>query len=288
MSITPYFEDGKKYYEVYVNGHDSRGRRVQRRKRGMETIRKAETAEFEFKRELAKMREESVSYQWGEWFEICLKRMKAEYKASTIYTYDTMIRKWVHPHWEKTELSKITRSEVHDLIFEKCAAIKTPNNRKCLFKMVKRLFEMAVQDGVLDRNPTLGIQVKAPEVEQKVLTTTEVEIFLREAKITNHRFYPIWALALMTGMRSGELFALRWTDLDFDGRTISVSRQWTSTGGFGPTKTQRSRVVPISDDLLLFLKLSKLQRGNEESVLPRYIEWQNGEQARITREFCQI
>ena len=132
-----------------------------------------------------------------------------------------------------------------------------------------------------------NIRVNVPEVDQKVLTKTEVEIFLQEAKQTTHRFYPVWAMALMTGMRSGELFALKWTDIDFEGRTISVSRQWTNKNGFGPTKTQRSRVVPISNALLKFLKELKIKSGNQsEFVLPQMPEWENGEQARITREFC--
>lgn len=287
MAINSYLENERKYYEVYVNGFDSRGRRVQRRKRGLDTLRKAETTEFEFKRELARLKKEAVPFRWGEWFDVCLKRMKTQFKPSTIYTYDTMIRKWVHPHWETSELKEITRTDVHELIYEKCSGIKTENNRKCLFKMVKRLFEMAVEEGALDRNPSAGIQVKAPETEQKVLTTSEAETFLREARLTGHRFYPIWALALMTGMRSGELFALTWNDVDLEGRTLRVSRQWTNKNGYGPTKTQRSRVVPISDDLKSFLVELKLQRAGEESVLPRFIEWENGEQSRITREFCK-
>jgi len=86
---------------------------------------------------------------------------------------------------------------------------------------------------------------------------------LREAKETGHRFYPIWTLALMTGMRSGELVALQWTDIDFEGQTISVSKQWTNKNGIGPTKTQRCRVVPISSDLLLFLKELRLKSESE-------------------------
>ncbi len=52
MSIKTYVENERKYYEVYVNGFDGQGRRIQRRKKGLETLRKAELAEFEFKREL--------------------------------------------------------------------------------------------------------------------------------------------------------------------------------------------------------------------------------------------
>jgi integrase len=287
MAIRTYVEEGKKLYEVYVNGADARGIRVQRKRKGLETLRKAETVEFELMRELAKLREEAVPYRWEEWFDECMRRMKLEMKPSTIYNYQTQIKKWIHPHWEKTEIRNITKNHVYDVIFEGCKEIISPNNRKTILKMVRRLFEMAVEEGILDRNPTAGIQIKVAEIEQKVLTCTEVEVFLREAQITHHRFYPIWALALMTGMRSGELFALRWTDADFDNRTISVSRQWTSKNGFGPTKTQRSRIVPISESLLAYLKEMKAKHGNErESILPRFPEWENGEQARITREFC--
>jgi integrase len=288
MAIKTYIKNEKKLYEVYVNGRNSRGMRVQRKRGGIETLRKAEQVEFELKRELAVLREEKVPLRFGEWFDECMRQMKIDKKPSTVNNYQSQIRKWVLPHWRDTEMRAITRTDVHEMIFEKCAAIRTPNNRKTVLKLVKRLFEMAVDEGVIDRTPCAGIQVKAPEVEQKVLTTTEAETFLREAALTDHRFYPMWALALMTGMRSGEMFALRWSDVDLDSRIIHVTRQWTSKNGYGPTKTQKSRIVPISDDLLSFLKELKLKRGTEESVLPRFPEWENGEQARITREFCQV
>jgi integrase len=131
------------------------------------------------------------------------------------------------------------------------------------------------------------VQVKVPEVEQKVLTNAEVEIFLREAKTTGHRFYPAWFVALKTGMRSGELMALCWTDIDFEARMISVTKQWSSKLGFAPTKTQRSRMVPISEDLLHYLKELRLkQTSGTDFVLPRLSEWENGTQALVTREFC--
>ncbi len=287
MAVRTYFLNDKKRYEVYVCGKDAKGVRIQRRRPGIESLHKAKQLEFELKRELAQIKEEAVPYRWGEWFEVCMKRMKIEMKPSTIYNYQTQIRKWIHPHWEKTEINVISRADVHELIFETCAEIVSPNNRKTILKMVKRLFQMAVDDRLLLRNPCVGIQVKAAEVEQKVLTNSEVSIFLREAKINDHRFYPMWALALMTGMRSGELFALRWSDIDFDNGTICVSRQWSSKNGYGPTKSQRSRIVPITESLSKFLKELKLVRGSEDSVLPRLIEWENGEQAKITREFCE-
>nr|BFD67247.1 hypothetical protein HAGR004_22690 [Bdellovibrio sp. HAGR004] len=233
----------------------------------------SKNVEFELKRELAKLKEEAVPFRWSEWLSECLKRMKLVHRPSTVINYTAQMGKWIDPHWNNLDLHKITKQKVYDTIFTDVDSKVSPWTRKTILKMVRRIFEMAVEDGIIDRNPCAGIRVNVPEVDQKVLTKTEVEIFLQEAKQTNHRFYPVWAMALMTGMRSGELFALKWTDIDFEGRTISVSRQWTNKNGFGPTKTQRSRVVPISNALLKFLKELKIKSGNHsEFVLPQMPE----------------
>jgi len=288
MAVRTYIDDGKKLYEVYVNGFDSRGERVQRKRKGIETLRKAETIEFELMRELAKLKEEKVPLRWAEWFDECMKRMRLEMMPSTIAGYETQIKKWIHPHWANLEIRTITKSDVYDVIFNKCEGFRTQYTRRNVLKMVKRIFQMAVEEGMLDRNPSSGVSVRVSEVAQKVLTVTEVEIFLREASKSYHRFYPVWAMALMTGMRSGELFALKWTDVEFENRKISVSKAWSSKIGITSTKTRRTRIVPMSDDLLSFLKERKLKCGaDSEFVLPRLNEWEHGEQARVTREFCE-
>jgi len=287
MAIRTYIEDGKKLYEVYVNGADSRGVRNQRKRRGIETLRKAETVEFELMRELATLKEGRSMYRWTEWFDECMKRMKLEFMPSTIAGYESQLRKWIHPHWSDTDLNKITKADVYDVIFTKCENVQTQFTRRNILKMVKRIFQLAVEEGVLDRNPCAGISVRVTETVLKVLTVAEVDIFLREASRAYHRFYPVWAMALMTGMRSGELFALKWTDIDLDGRTVSVSKSWNSKIGITPTKTRRSRIVPVSNDLARFLKERKLKYGTEEFVLPRLSEWEHGDQARVTRDFCE-
>lgn len=288
MAIRKVEKDGKNFYDAYVNGHDSSGRRIQKKRRNVETLYKAKQIEFELKRELAKLKEESVPFRWGEWFDECVKRMRIELQPSTVSGYETQLKKWIHPHWENIELRAITKGDVYEVIFHRCESIASAYTRRNVLKMTKRIFQMAVEEGILDRNPCTGIRVKVTETNQKVLTNSEVNIFLQEAKLAHHRFYPVWVMALMTGMRSGELFALRWIDIDFDQRLISVSRQWTSKNGFCPTKTRRNRLVPISEELLIFLKERKLKEGNSEFILPRLREWDHGEQAKVTREFCLL
>lgn len=287
MAIKNYSVKGTKLYEVYVNGFDTRGKRIQMRKRGIESIRKAKDLEFEFERELAKLKEGSVNERWGEWFEECLKIMKVNYRPSTVYNYETSARRWILDPWQNKELRKISNMDVHELIFEMLPAEVTMHTRKYILKIVKRIFQMAVDNGKLDRNPALGLMVKVPESPKKVLTNSEAEVFLNQAQLTNHRFYPIWALALFTGCRSGELYALKWSDVDLEARTISISRSWNSKNGFTSTKNQKSRMVPISDELLAFLKKFRMERGKEEYVLPHLMEWSRGEAAKVTKAFCR-
>ncbi len=93
MSIKSYYQkNGKKVFEVYVGGHDSSGRRVQFKKRSVPTLRKAEKIQFEFKRELAKRKEQRIPYRWDEWFEECLKRMKLTMRPSTVFNYDRSLK----------------------------------------------------------------------------------------------------------------------------------------------------------------------------------------------------
>ncbi len=217
MATTAKTVNGKEFFEVYVNGSDLCGRRIQRRKRSVESLRQAQDIEFEFERELAKLREEGTPYTWEEWFEIAITRMKNERANSTIINYQSYLEKWVAPHWNKRELKSITRDDVYTVVYETFDQKNSANSRRTLLKQTKRIFQVAMEDGLLDRNPAIGITVVVPEVEQDVLTNEEVKIFLQAVRDTNHRFSPIWVAALGTGMRSGELFA----------RKVSLSKSST-------------------------------------------------------------
>jgi len=289
MAVKSYSVRGKKLFEVYVNGFDARGERVQMRKRGLESTKKAQDLEFEFERALALAKEGKVHLRWNEWFIDCMKLIKVSHRPSTVYTYEKVCGKWVNAHLAAKELRAVTKMDLHEMLFEKMPNEEcTQHTRKQVLKIVKRIFQMAVDNGKLDRNPCQGMMVKVPETEMKVLTNSEAQVLLSQAKAVDHRFFPIWVTALFTGMRSGELFALRWSDIDFETKQVSVVRSWSNRNGFTSTKNQKTRIVPISDELLGFLKQLKLKRGSEESVLPRLEEWRRGDAAQVLKDFCRL
>ena len=301
----------KKLYEVYVSIR-SKGERLQTRRRKdfqgnfITSLFTAKKVEFELKRELISQKEGQPIWKWESWLEECLRRMRFFLKHSTIMNYETILGKWIPTNWSNRELKAITKSEVHKLIFEDMFST-TPHQKKNFHKMLKRVFEMAIEEGVIDKNPVRGIKITLPSPQQKVLTAQEADKLLKEAKICNHRFYFPWAVALFTGMRNGEIYSLRVSDVDLEAGIIHVTKQFTSKDGLHETKTNLSRVVPIANELKPLLKWLMFKGGykgtlwkwrdeaKQEKVsfvwdnllLPRVREWRQGDQSRLLRDFCK-
>lgn len=97
----------------------------------------------------------------------------------------------------------------------------------------------------------------------------------------------VWALALLTGMRNGELFALQWSDIDWDNKLITVARSFNCRlKSIGPTKAGYWRDVPISKDGIRLLLELRQNRENKIFILPRLDRWAHGIQAAVLRSFC--
>jgi integrase len=104
-----------------------------------------------------------------------------------------------------------------------------------------------------------------------------------------HPMFPVWIVALHTGMRSGELFALEWADIDFEGKLIHVTKSYDRKfKQIGPTKGRAWRDVALSEELERYLRELQATSHGRTHVLPRVAAWERGEQARETRIMCRI
>jgi integrase len=99
--------------------------------------------------------------------------------------------------------------------------------------------------------PLEGLLIsKAEDKAPDTLSIEEIRKFLSAAKAVNHHWYPVWAFAILTGMRSGELHALGWEQIDLEKNLILVDRSYDSNmKNIGPTKGRYWRTVPINDSL---------------------------------------
>lgn len=288
MAIKSYTKGGKKLFLVEVKVRNLEGKQIYRSRQGITSERKAEDIDFELKKKVEALANLKPVLSWDKWLEIFLEAMKLRFKPSTLYSYDKCLKRYVSPIWKDKDLTAITKADVYKLVFEQLPSGVTLHTRKATLKLIRRALEHAVHDGVLSMNPCAGLSVKVSPLEQKVLNGNEVEILLRESRISKHPFYPVWVFGLETGMRSGEMFCLLWTDVDLESRLIHVNKSWSSKNGIKTTKSGRSRVIPISDDLFKFLKELKLQSDPDSvHVLPRLIDWTRGEQAKTLRNFCK-
>lgn len=286
MPIYPEVKNGKTTYTVVASTRIN-GIQINRKRRNLTSIALAKRCEVDLRLELRLLKDRPNRFLWSEWSSICLERMRLEFRNSTMKSYHGNLGKWVNPVLGSYFIDEITGAMIHNLIYHQIQKVGAEGRRSVL-KQIKRIFTMATDDGFLSRNPAKGISVKVPEAKQLVLNRTEIDTLLYEAKIRNHPFYNHWVLAILTGMRNGELHAVMWTDVDFENKVISVTKSWSIADGLGPTKSTKNRYIPISSELEMFLKTLKSQNLNTNGrVLEPLEHWISGEQAKIIKEFCR-
>lgn len=210
--------------------------------------------------------------------------LKTGVELKTVDTYMACLHKHTS-EWYDLGIEKINDSMIRDLI--NSLASKSKSHQKNMLKFIRRVFVLALEKAYIDRNPTPNMKFKFGSKNAKVLTKIEASRLLSLSKEQGSKWHFHWLLALYTGMRNGELFALEWRDINFEKNLIQVRRSWNSKDGFKSTKSGDERIVPIASDLSVTLKELMLTSGEKNFVLPRLSKWTKGEQARELRMFLQ-
>ncbi len=108
-------------------------------------------------------------------------------------------------------------------------------------------------------------RLRAPHQEKQEidpLNHEEVALFLETCATYYPEHYPFFFTAFRTGMRLGELLALKWEDVDWHGKFILVRRSY-KRGRLTPTKSGKQRRVDMSDQLISILRDFYLTRKKE-------------------------
>jgi integrase len=138
---------------------------------------------------------------------------------------------------------------------------------------LRSALSQAVKWEQLNRNPaSLATLPQAPSTEMRAPTVEQLTELLKEAKASHPQWEAMIALAALTGLRRGELCALRWGDLD--GSMLNVRRSLTYTPATGvvegPTKTRQERRVAVDELALAIIQrqMSELSQASQELELP--------------------
>ncbi len=193
--------------------------------------------------------------------------------------------------WNPRPASGITRVDVRQLFLKMKEQGKSRHRLKAVKNAVNGCFRWAIDYGHVKgvtQSPAAGLLIeKGEDKKPDILTLSEIRKLLDVSRAVEHPWYPIYAGALHTGMRSGELHSLTWDDIDFESRKLTVNKSWNPR--FKKVKTTKSsywRDVPINTELETLLKEMKLSAGNRVHVFPRFTEWDRGEAAKVLRQFC--
>lgn len=197
-------------------------------------------------------------------------------------------------NWAKTVASNITRADVKELL-ERCLLEgKSLSRVKAIKSAINGVFEWGIDSKRvkgINRSPSFGISIghKQGERRKEVLSQSDIKRFLQEARKCEHPYFHIWATALLTGCRTGELIALEWKDVCFESKLIHINKSYSSrVKGIKSTKSGKWRDIPINSELEKLLReLKASPQGRDKFIFPRIKQWLRGEGAKDLKIFLR-
>lgn len=220
-----------------------------------------------------------------QWRQIHLPRVRPTTRANYVSALDRRILK----RWGAVRLIDVKVTAVEKWRDELASTVGPSTVRNCL-QVLGMVFKFAERDDLIARNPVALVRKPAVRSRRKdALTPDQVGQLLdwldtqgakldAEAQARNQRG-PIWphrvkaftALGAYCGLREGEIFGLRWSDLDLKAGFVNVQQQYTH-GRFGEVKTEAGkRTVGLDRDVIGMLRTWKLRLGRAgplDLVLP--------------------
>ena len=259
---------GGKWY-VFVNYHGQRKAKCVGSRESAEQVRRQLEAKLALGDMgfLAENSEQCLSFET--YAERWLKSYaELECKASTVRSYEQLLRVHVTPRFGAKKLTEIRRDEIKQFLSELSTSTrivnKTPvlkfskNTLRLIVSALRSVLTAAVEEGLIESNPASKVGKFAKTEKQahqaSAMTRSESEKFLAAVKELFEEWWVFFLMALRAGLRKGELIALQWGDIQFGGseedpnRFILVQRNY-SQGRFTSPKSKKSRRVDLSKQL---------------------------------------
>lgn len=172
-------------------------------------------------------------------------------RPSSHRRFSDVMRIHVIPALGSIPLDKLAPMHVQRLYLDRQASGLSPSTVVLIHNVLHRALAQAVKWQMLPRNVCDVVDPpRETPPEMKTWSAEGARRFL--AGTADDELAALWALAILTGMRRGELLALRWADIDFERATLSVRRTLTPGGDgitFGEPKSKagrRSIALPAS------------------------------------------
>jgi integrase len=164
----------------------------------------------------------TVNQLLDRWLE---KYERMDLSPTTMRTYRSQIERTIRPRLGKVPLTQLTPKHLDDLYGAMKAAGKSAKTIRNHHAILSATLHQGVRWGWIRTN--VAELAKPPRVVQRRVNAPSVEMVrtvIEKAEKRDPRLAPLLMLAALTGMRRGELCALRWTDVDLETGQLDVSR----------------------------------------------------------------
>jgi integrase len=195
-------------------------------------------------------------YKVEEWFEKWLENYILPLKKDATYNqYKTLWEKHIKPKIGHKLIKKISKIDIQEVITDMNKKKLSTWTMKHTRKVMHIAFSKALEERYIAENPVINIEIPNKQSKpRKTLTIQELQVLFEALKET--RWYWCFRFLLVTGLRRGEILALRHSDIDYKNRRIIVDES-NSITGIGDTKSSKIHYVPLSDEAIYFLSKQK-------------------------------
>jgi len=269
---------GKKQYYVIYRENPNTGKKKQKMQRGFNTKKAAQ--EF-----LTNLQHQVLTGNYiepgkitlGEYLDNWMKTyVEVNLKQSTIDGYFNNIERHIKPYFGGIQLQKLRAASIQEFYNAKLKGVENgskPLSAKSILyihRVLSQALKHAVSKQLIPKN--VAAEVSPPKVKKfrgEVYNLNEIRQLLTAASGTFMEV-PI-TLAVMLGLRRGEVLGMSWNQVNFSNKTVTINQQLSKTSK-GPkidtTKTDSSNlVIPISDSIISLLKKQKLQQTRNKVLL---------------------
>lgn len=175
---------------------------------------------------------------------------------STVVRYESVITHHINARIGGLKLNRLEFGHVEGLLTDLDRDGVSARNRQLARIVIVAACNYGVRRKWLPYNPAVGTErPRSKHREMQVWDQPQISKFWKATE--GDRLAALWVVALSTGMRQGELFALRWSDINFDDSMLTVRRSLDETRGtftVKETKTGGARRIDLPPQAIEALK----------------------------------
>jgi integrase len=187
-----------------------------------------------------------------------------EQVESTLMKYQETFKQHIEPYFGSKRLDEIKRRHVKEFIGSLKSRGLSVSRTKVIKAVLSGIYENAIEDEIVSVNPCQGTTKycgKETETSINPLTPTEVQEMLENSAGLEIELATAYLVAVRTGIRLGELLALEWTDIDWNKRTVEVSKSYDyHLRKTRLPKNKKTRTVDLTPSTVEALKDLRKQR----------------------------